>query len=147
MPTPIQPQRKSYPSDLSHAEWALIESMLPKPKGIGRPVTYSRREIVNAIIYVLRTGCSWRQLPHDLPPWLLVYLYFRTWRRDGTWDRIHEKLRGDLREAEGRQRQPSAGILDSQSVKTTEKGGSMDMTRARRSTAASVISWSIRWDC
>jgi len=145
--TQNEPQRRSYPSDVTEAEWSLIATMVPKPKPGGRPAKYNRREILNAILYVLRTGCSWRQLPHDLPPWLLVYLYLRAWRRDGTWDRIHEKLRGDLRVAEGKERQPSAGILDSQSVKTTEKGGSMGMTRARRSTAASVISWSTRWDC
>lgn len=147
MPTQIETQRKSYPSDLTDAEWGLIESMLPKSKRVGRPAKYSRREVLNAILYVLRTGCSWRQLPHDLPPWLLVYLYFRAWRRDGTWDRIHEKLRGNLRVAEGKERQPSAGILDSQSVKTTEKGGSMGMTPAKKSTAANAIFWSTRWDC
>ena len=145
MPTPIDPQRKSYPSDVTDAEWALIESLVPKPKPGGRPAKYHRRDILNAILYVLRTGCAWRQMPHDLPPWLSVYLYFRAWRRDGTWDRLHEQLRGDLRVAEGRHRQPSAGILDSQSVKTTEKGGSTAMTRGRKSTAANAICSSTRW--
>lgn len=132
-------ERKSYPSDLTDNQWSLLETLVPKPKPGGRPPTYPRREILNAILYILRTGSSWRQMPHDLPPWLLVYLYFRAWRHDGTWDRIHNKLRGDLRVAEGRHRQPSAAILDSQSIKTTEKGGSMDMTPARKSMDASDI--------
>ncbi len=140
-------ERKSYPSDLTDTQWSLLEPLVPKAKSGGRPLKYERREIVNAILYVLRTGSSWRQLPHDLPPWLLVYLYFRAWRHDGIWDRIHNKLRGDLRVAEGRPRQPSAAILDSQSVKTTEKGGSTDTTPARKSMGASDISWSIPWDC
>lgn len=140
-------ERKSYPSDLTDTQWLLLEPLVPKAKSGGRPATYERREIVNAILYVLRTGASWRQLPHDLPPWLLVYLYFRAWRHDGIWDRIHNKLRDDLRVAEGRHRQPSAAILDSQSVKTTEKGGSTDTTQPRKSMGASDISWSTPWDC
>jgi len=140
-------ERKSYPSDLTDTQWLLLEPLVPKAKSGGRPATYRRREIVNAILYVLRTGASWRQLPHDLPPWLLVYLYFRAWRHDGIWDRIHNKLRDDLRVAEGRHRQPSAAILDSQSVKTTEKGGSTDTTPPRKSMGASDISWSTPWDC
>ena len=88
----------------------------------GRPITYPRREIVNAIRYVLRTGCSWRMLPHDLPPWRIVFHYFRTWRRDGTWQRAHDTLHAMLRQAQGRETSPSAAIIDSQSVKTTEKG-------------------------
>lgn len=145
MAPPSDTQRKRYPSDLTEAEWALLVGLVPPPKPGGRPAKYPRREIVNAILYVLRTGCAWRQLPHDLPPWISVYLYFRGWRRDGTWDGLHERLRGDLRVAEGRQRQPSAAILDSQSVKTTEKGGFTAMTPARRSTAASAICSSTRW--
>jgi len=140
-------ERRGYPSDLTDTQWSILEPLVPKAKSGGRPPKYKRREIVNAILYILRTGSSWRQLPHDLPPWLLVYLYFRAWRHDGIGDRIHNKLRGDLRVAEGRPRQPSAAILDSPSVKTTEKGGSTDTTQPRKSRGASDISWSTPWDC
>ena len=78
-------KRPVYPSDLDDKEWQLLEPLLPPPKPGGRPVKYPRREIVNAIRYVLRTGCSWRMLPHDLPPWRIVFHYFRTWRKDRTW--------------------------------------------------------------
>ena len=125
-------ERPDYPSDLSDREWQLLEPLLPPPKPGGRPITYPRREIVNAIRYVLRTGCSWRMLPHDLPPWRIVFHYFRTWRRDGSWQRAHDTLHAMLRQAQGRETSPSAAIIDSQSVKTTEKGGPEVTTRARR---------------
>jgi transposase len=137
--------RPAYPTDLTHPEWAQVQRFIPAPKPGGRPAKYPRREIVNALLYITRTGCQWRMLPHDFPPWAAVYWYFRTWKKDGTLDRLMDTLRGDLRQAEGKQRQPSAAILDSQSVKTTEKGGSMVTTQASRLTAVSGTSWSTRW--
>jgi transposase len=129
--------RQPYPSDLSNGQWAQVERFIPAPKPGGRPAKYERREVVNALLYINRTGCQWRALPHDFPPWEAVYWYFRTWKKDGTLDRLHDELRGDLRKAEGHQRQPSAAILDSQSVKTTEKGGRRGTTAVRASRAAS----------
>ena len=122
--------RNRYETDLSDAEWAQVQRVIPAPKPGGRPAKYPRREIVNALLYVTRTGCQWRLLPKDLPPWRIVYWYFMAWKKDGTFDRLLDLLRGDLRAAHGRHRQPSAAVLDSQSVKTTEKGGRAATTRA-----------------
>ena len=90
-------KRQSYPSDLTDAEWAILDPLIPAVKSGGRPAEHDHREIVNAIFYVLRTGCQWRALPHDLPPWKTVYTYFRVWRLDGTWRRIHDTLRRQVR--------------------------------------------------
>ena len=125
-------KRPSYTTDVSDDEWAVLEPWVPAVKTGGRPAEHTRREIINAILYVLRTGCQWRNMPHDFPRWGTVYTYHRNWRLDGTWQRIHDTLRQQMRQAEGRHPQASAAILDSQSVKTTEKGGRAATTPARK---------------
>lgn len=116
--------RKPYPTDLSDAGWQIVEPLIPRPKSNrGRKRKHPLREILNAIFYLLRAGCAWRMLPHDFPTWKTVYHYFRLWRKDGTWEHINAALRTELREADGREPEPSAAILDSQSVKTTDVRG------------------------
>jgi|ERR1051325_10332920 transposase len=132
-------RRSFYPSDLTDKEWRILEPLVPPVKLGGRPAKHARREVVNAILYVVRTGCQWRYLPHDLPPWKTVYTYFRTWRLNGTWKHIHDSLRRQLRRVEGHLPDASAAILDSQSVKTTEKGGRAATMRVSKSRAEKGI--------
>src|SRR3954453_21630577 len=116
--------RKAYQTDLSDAEWTCIENYLPAAQVGGRPKIHGTREILDAIFYMLRSGCAWRLLPHDFPPWKTVYHYFRVWRLEGTWEKLNTALREQLRVRLGRDPQPSsAGIVDSQSVKSTGVGG------------------------
>jgi putative transposase len=115
--------RKAYQTDLSDAEWFFLEPLLPLPNATGRPKTHSTREILNAVFYIVRGGCAWRLLPHDFPPWKTVYHYFRFWRLDGTWEKMHTALRERVRVRLKRNPNPSAAIVDSQSVKTTGLGG------------------------
>ena len=128
-------RRRPYPSDLTDAQWALVEPLVVRPRradGRGRPPDVDLREVVNAILYVLHEGCRWRALPHDFPAWGTVYWYFARWTDDGTLVRIHDVLRRQVREQAGRDPEPSAVIIDSQSVKATEKGGTSATMAARR---------------
>ena len=124
--------RRSYSTDLTDAEWQILEPLLPAEKPGGRHRLYPMREIINALRYLLRTGCSWRLIPHDFPHWRAAYEYFKIWKEDGTWLKIHDYLHAELRERMRREKQPSACIVDSQSVRTTEKGGRKEATMAAK---------------
>jgi transposase len=125
---------KPYDSSMTDAQWAVIESLLPKanPSLGGRPPVYSRRLIIDTISYVLVSGCAWRMVPHDLAPWSITYQWFSAWTADGTWDRVHDVLRDQVRMADGRDPQPSAAVLDSQSAKSSEGGEQIGYDAGKR---------------
>lgn len=129
----------TYPSDLSDAQYSLIENFIPLAKPGGRKRTTDVRLVLNAIFYLLRTGCQWRMLPKDFPPWITVYSYYRSWERQNVWTKIYRYLYPAVRKKGGKSETPSIGIMDSQTVKTTEKGGQKGMMATRRSKGLSVL--------
>ena len=134
-----------YPSDLTAAQWALIEPLLPAAKTRGRKRKVDLRSLTNAIFYVLKGGITWRMLPRDFAPWKTVYHYFRLWRLTGLWDRIHDQLRDEVRVKRGRNACPSAAVVDSQSVATQQKGAIGATMLRSTPRVVSVISWSMYW--
>ena len=117
---PEQITSENYTTSTSESEWAVIEKILGGPPKLGRPPRFERRAVFDAIFYMVRTGGAWRLLPHDLPPWRIVYYYYTRWRAEGLWQKLHDALREAAREARGKKKAPTAAILDSQSVRTTK---------------------------
>jgi transposase len=137
-------ERSGYPSDLTDAQWEAIKDLIPPAKHGGRPRSTEMRRVLNAINYLLRTGCQWAFLPRDFPPKSTVYGYFSDWGQAAVWEEMHAILREEVRAQAQRETSPSAAVIDSQTVKTTEKGGRAASTAARKSPAANASSSSTR---
>ena len=137
----VPKKKKRYTSDLTEAQWRIIAWLIPPAKTGGRPRTSNIREVLNGIFYRLKTGCSWENLPKDFPPHKTVSRYHREWTLDGTIEKIHAVLRGMVRKQAGKAETPTAGIIDSQSVETTEKGGTVVTMPVKRSRAVNDTSW------
>lgn len=137
---------KTYPSDLRDEEWALLDPLIPRARKAGRPEKYSKRAILNAIFYLVRSGCAWRMLPNDLPPWKLVWHYFAHWKKQGVWARLNDALRDAVRLQAGKKKRPPLRFLTRKACEQLNKAEYVDMTLARRWQDESDIFWSIPWD-
>ena len=137
--------KEPYPSDLTESEWKLLKPLIPGPRLFGRPPRYEKRAILNAIFYIVRSGCAWRLLPHDMPPWRIVYYYFMVWRQNGLWQKLHDTLRDKVRLKSGKKKPRAlrSSILRALKHLTTEECAAMML--ARRSWDENDISWWIRW--
>ena len=135
------PNQEPYPSNLNEAEWKLIKPLVPGPRLFGRPPRYSKRAILDAIFYVVRGGIAWRLLPHDLPPWRIVYYYYARWREEGLWQRLHDALREAAREARGKKKPPRLRSWTARACARLGEAESAATMRARRSWDANAICW------
>jgi putative transposase len=140
-------KRKPYPSDVTDAQWAILQPLIPAARRGGRPRKTDMRAVLDALFYHTREGGSWRALPHDFPPWKTVYNYFQWWTWDGTWQKLLDALHPRARAAAGRHPIPSAAAIDSQSARQPRAARRAARTAGRRSAAASATSWWTRWGC
>ena len=138
-------KQEPYPSNLTDSEWKLIEPLVPGPKLFGRPPRYPKRAILDGVFYVVRGGCAWRMLPHDLPPWRIVYYYFMVWRREGLWQRMHGTLRDQVRLRSGKKKPRALRSSTLRALKYLTTGECAVTMQARRSWDASDTSWWTRW--
>ena len=141
MPTQTNPHQEPYPSDLNDAEWALLRPLLPGPPKLGRPPRYDRRLVLNAIFYVVRSGCAWRLLPHDLPHWRLVYYYFATWRESGLWQQLNDALREQVRARRGKKKPPVLRFSTRRVLRWLTTPECAATMRAKRSEGENGIWW------